>query len=185
MKEKNLEILVAESYLLGETKDFTTILTKMKDAGVEAIFCVSDETELPMILQQAHGLDYDPFFTSTGTYSQVVIDLGGEDVEGLYGQMIFDQNDVPEKVEAFMAKYKERFETDVVTTPAMTAYMATQMVIEGIRENGATRDGIQQFLAGMTDFETMVGPLSFDENGDARIPLTRCQIKDGTFAPAE
>ena len=181
LAERGMEVSVAESYLLGETKDFTTILTKMKDAGVEAIFSISGETELPMQLQQAHSLDYYPFMTSTSTYQGTVISLGGEDVEGLYGATFFDPALPPERVQAYYDKYMETFNTDVVSSPACTAYIAATMVLDALKEGATTREDVKDYLSSGLTFDTMVGELKFDENGDTQIPLQHIVIQNGEF----
>lgn len=182
LAQEGLELLVSESYELGQTKDFTNVLTKMKQAGVEAIFCVTDETELPLICSQAHNmLDYWPTIASTGAYSTSVLEVGGEDVNGLWGTTLFDPDNMPEKVSAFMESYKAMFGEDVSSMTGVTAYIATNMVIDAIRQNGATRADIEAFLTGLTDYDTIVGPLSFDENGDTMIPLVRMRIENGAF----
>ena len=188
--EAGITPLVAEAYLLGETKDFSTIITKMKDAGVEAVFAVSDETELPMFMKQSHQLGFNPFVTSTGTYNNVVVELGGQDVEGLYGATFFDPSNPPEKIAAFFKKVSERFADEGATEEdvnalTLSAYAATQMMIEGLKQNGASREGVKNYLTGLQDFETPMGPISFDENGDTVIPLTRMVIENGTFVFAD
>ncbi len=188
--EAGITPLVAEAYLLGETKDFSTIITKMKDAGVEAVFAVSDETELPMFMKQSHQLGFNPFVTSTGTYNNVVVELGGQDVEGLYGATFFDPSNPPEKIAAFFKTLNTRFADEGATekdanAQTITSYVATQMIIEGLKQNGVSREGVKNYLTGLQDFETPMGPISFDENGDTVIPLTRMVIENGTFVFAD
>ncbi|MCR4607832.1 MAG: ABC transporter substrate-binding protein [Oscillospiraceae bacterium] len=180
-KEAGIDILVAESYLLGETKDFTTILTKMKSAGVEAIFAVSDETELPMIMTQAHSLGFYPFVTSTGAYSTTVLTLGGAEVEGLYGATFFDPNNLPEGVAAFYDRFMETYGVDAVVSPAVSGYISGCILMDALKSGATTRDQIRDYLDSGLTFDTMVGTLQFDENGDVTIPLTRMVIKDGAF----
>lgn len=179
-KEAGVEIAVAESYLLGETKDFTTILTKMKDAGIEAIFAVADETELPMIMNQAHSIDYYPFVTSTGSYSTTVLSLGGEDVEGLYGATFFDPAVLPEAVDAYYSRYIETFNVDATTAPACSGFIAGSVLMDALKNGCTTRDEIRDYLDGLT-FDSMLGTLTFDENGDVEIPLQRLVIQNGEF----
>lgn len=179
--EAGIDIKVAESYLLGETKDFTTILTKMKSAGVEAIFAVADETELPMIMSQANDLDFHPFVTSTGSYSTTVLELGGDAVEGLYGATFFDPNNLPEEVAAYYDRYMKEYGVDAVTAHACAGFISANVIIDALKSGATTRDEIRDYLDSGITFETMVGTLSFDENGDTKIPLTRMVIQDGAF----
>lgn len=161
--EAGVTPLVAEAYLLGETKDFSTIITKMKDAGVEAVFAVSDETELPMFMKQSQQLGFTPFVTSTGTYSNVVVDLGGDSVEGLYGATFFDPSNPPEKIAAFFKKVSERFADEGATEEdvnalTLSAYAATQMIIEGLKQNGRVPRRRQELSHRSSGFRDPHGP---------------------------
>ena len=60
-----------EAYLLGETKDFTSTITKLQNAGVEAVVAVSDETEIALFLTQCKTARLCPFFASSGTLTRL------------------------------------------------------------------------------------------------------------------
>ena len=185
LAENDMKVAVAEGYLLGETKDFTTILTKMKDAGVDAILSVSGEVELPLMIQQAHAIDYYPFFTSTSTYQSTVIELGGADVDGLYGATFFDPNKLPDRVAEYYESFKKHYNTDHVAATACTSYIAGTMLMDALKSGAVTRDAIRDYLNSGLSFDTMIGELKFDENGDTEIPLQRIVIKDGAFVGAD
>ncbi|HHV79563.1 MAG TPA: branched-chain amino acid ABC transporter substrate-binding protein [Firmicutes bacterium] len=184
LEEAGIQPVAAESYLLGETKDFSTIITKLKNAGAEAIYGVSDETEIPLFLKQAHQMGYKPFFVSSGTYNPAVIRLGGQDVEGAVGNALFNPEDPKPSLKAFFDKYLERFKSEGVTgtdpvSPA--AYDATRMIIEALKKGGTTREAVKDYLTNLKDFDGVLGKLSFDKNGDTFIPMIYMTIKDGKF----
>ena len=161
--EVGIKPLVTEAYLLGETKDFSTIITKLKSAGVEAIMAMSDETEIPLFMKQSHQQGYYPFLASPGTYNPAVIKLGGEDVNGIVGATFFDPANPPANVAAFFDKFISRFSAEGVTgtdpiSPA--TYDATNMIIKALKENGTTRADVQSYLSGLKDYEGVLGKLS-------------------------
>ncbi len=185
LKEEGIEPLVAEGYLLGETIDFNTVITKMVDTGCEAVFAIADETELAAFAKQCVQQGYTPFISATGTYNPSVISLGGDAVEGMVGDSYFDPDNVPEKAKEFFDKYNDKYSANGVRTEDPTspcAYAAIYMLKAAIEDGAETREDIQKYLANLKDFETVVGSLSFDENGDVKIPLVAVQIKDGAFA---
>lgn len=185
LAENGFEALVAEGFLLGETKDFNTIITKMKDAGCDAVFAIADESELAAFVKQCAAQGYKPFITSTGTYNPAVISLGGEDVEGIVGDGFFDPANKPAKAAAFFEKYNAAFPSatgEAVEDPTSPcAYDAIYMIAQAIEDGVTTREEMQQYLANLKDFDGVVGTLSFDENGDVKIPLIPITIKDGQF----
>lgn len=179
-----LKPVAEESYLLGETKDFTSIITKLKNAGAEAVYGVSDETEIAMFLMQCKQLDYHPFFMSSGTYNPAVIRLGKDAVEGATGNTLAYLFSPDEKLDAWFEKFIERFKDEGITGRDMlspVAYEAARMILEAIKEVGEDREAIKDYLSGIKNWKGIIGEVSFDENGDAFLPLIHVTIKNGDF----
>lgn len=84
-KEAGAEIVSENAYLLGETKDFTSILTKIRESGAEIIFIAGLYAEAAMIMKQEAQVSMDiPCIGSEALFSDGIIELGGDAVEGLY-----------------------------------------------------------------------------------------------------
>lgn len=184
LSKNGLQPLVAEGYLLGETKDFNTVITKMKNAKCDAVFCIADESEFAAFCKQSAQQGWKPFISCTGTYNPAVISLGGADVEGVVGDGFFDPSQKPEKAADFYKKYNAAYAGnggDVEDPTSPCAYDAINMIAKAIKDGATTRKDIQQYLANLKDFEGVTGTLSFDEKGDVRIPLVPITIKDGQF----
>lgn len=184
LEEAGMKPVAAESYLLGETKDFSAVITKLKAAGADAIYGVSDETEIPLFLKQSHLAGYNPFFVSSGTYNPAVIRLGGADVEGAVGNTLFNPDNIPPALKTFFDKFMERFKSEGVTATdplSPASYDATRMIIEAVKKNGPTREGVKNYLTTLKDFDGILGKLTFDANGDVFIPMIHMTIKDGKF----
>jgi branched-chain amino acid transport system substrate-binding protein len=184
LEDAGMKPVAAESYLLGETKDFTAIITKLKAAGTDAVYALSDETEIPLFLKQAHQANFNPFFVSAGIYNLAVIRLGGQDVEGAVGNALFNPDNLSPSLKAFFDKYLERFKSENVTGVVpqnVAAYDATRMIIDAVKKGGASREAVKNYLTTLKDFEGVLGKLSFDANGDMVIPMVYMTIKDGKF----
>lgn len=177
------EPVVAEAILLGETKDFSTIITKMKTAGVDGVYAVADETELGLFASQCAAQNFSPKITSAGTYSDVVIEIGGEAANGMYGTTPFNASNLPPKVAAFFDNFWARFAAEGMTTTDTSsppAYVGAQVLLDAIRAGNYDRESIKEYLTGLT-WESIVGTLTFDENGDVKMPLSLMTIEDGKF----
>ena len=176
--------LVEEAYLLGETKDFSTVITKMRNAGCESVLMLSDETELPAFATQCVQQDWKPFICSNGTFNSKVIELGGKNVEGIAGHSLFDPNHLSDKLTAFFKEYSVEYGgTMSADINSPVGYDAVYMIADAMKDGAKTRDDIQKYLATLKNFDGVCGILSFDENGDVKIPLYRIVIKDGKFVP--
>ena len=184
LKENGVENPVAEGYLLGETKDFNTAITKLKDAECDGLFLIADEAELAAICVQCKDQGYTPFISATGTYNPAVISLGGEAVEGIVGDGFWDPANKPADVAEYFKKYNEAYNKSDEDPTSPCAYSAIYMIASAFENGCETRQAVQEYLANLKDFKTIVGTLSFDENGDVKIPLVPVTIKDGQFVLA-
>jgi len=186
LNDLGLEPLVAETYLLGETKDFTTLITKLQNMGAEAVYAISDETEIAMFLMQSKQFDYNPFYVSAGTYNPAVIRIGQEAVEGAIGTamaFVLDQ-DPSAEINLWWENFYNRFPNDNYKCLfAPVAYEAVSMMIKAIEERGEDREAIKNYLDDVKSRKGLIGEVSFDENGDAFLPLVHVMVEDGDFVP--
>lgn len=173
--------VMQEPYNLGETKDFSAILTKMKAAGPDALFIAGQYNEAAMIIKQGKRLGINlPVFGSNGLYSDALIQLGGKDVEGLRAVGAFHSSaDYPE-AKAFIDAYKAKWgqEPDIW---AAFAYDAANIMFEGVKNGSEDRKKINEYLTNLKDFKGATGTTTFDNNGDCLKQPLKLVIKDGKF----
>lgn len=178
--EKNIEIAAAEAYNPGD-KDFSTILTKIKAAQPDAIFIGGFYNEAALIAQQAQKLDLSVDFIGVDSlYSEALLELGKESVEGFKLIGFFYPGGDNEKATQFAEQYQASYNSKPDTYAAY-AYVATSLVIEAIKEQGADRESIKTFLDQVKDYEGATGVLSFDENGDVVTVPSKLKIENGEF----
>lgn len=177
-------IAASETYFEGQSKDFSPQLTKIKAANPDLLFVAGYYVETALIAQQARNMDFDvPMLGTEGISSEELIKLGGDAVEGIRFAGFFHPDveftGTKEFVEAFREKYNK--EPD---TYAALAYDTANLILDAMRENGATREGILKYLNSGKEFEGVAGPVTFINNGSTRtiIVLT---VKDGKFVPAD
>lgn len=178
--ENNIEIAAAEAYNPGD-KDFSTILTKIKAAQPDAIFIGGFYNEAALIAQQAQKLDLNVEFIGVDSlYSEALLELGKESVEGFKLIGFFYPGGDNEKATQFAEQYQASYNSKPDTYAAY-AYVATSLVIEAIKEQGADRESIKTFLDQVKDYEGATGVLSFDENGDVVTVPSKLKIENGEF----
>jgi branched-chain amino acid transport system substrate-binding protein len=184
LNDLGLEPVAEEAYLLGETKDFTTTITKLKNIGAEAIYALSDEAEIALFLMQCKQLDYNPFFMSIGTYNPAVMRIGKEAVEGAVGAAISFALEPSAEFNTWWERFLDRFKAEGVEAKDMyspVAYDAVRLILKAIEERGEDREAIKNYLDDIKSWKGIVGEVSFDENGDSFLPLVHVMIKDGEF----
>ncbi|MBP1760166.1 MAG: putative high-affinity branched-chain amino acid transporter, amino acid-binding protein [Firmicutes bacterium] len=173
--------VMQEPYNLGETKDFSAILTKLKNAAPDAIFIAGQYNEAAMIVKQGKRLGINlPVFGSNGLYSDALIKLGGAEAEGIRVIGAFHSSaDYPE-AKAFIDSYKTKFgqEPDIW---AAFAYDAANIMFAAVKNGGEDRKKINDWLTTLKDFKGATGTTTFDQNGDCLKQPLKLIIKNGQF----
>lgn len=176
----NIDIVAAEAYNPGD-KDFSTVLTKIKEKQPEAIFIGGFYNEAALIAQQAKKLNLNVDFIGVDSlYSEALLDLGKDSVEGFKLIGFF----FPGGENAEATKFAEQYQAAYNSKPdtyAAYSYVATSVVLEAIKEKGADRESIKTYLETLKDYKGATGVLSFDENGDVITTPSRLTIQDGKF----
>ncbi|WP_019003967.1 ABC transporter substrate-binding protein [Cohnella laeviribosi] len=178
--KNNIEIVAAESYNPGD-KDFSTVLTKIKEKQPDAIFIGGFYNEAALIAQQAQKLGLKTDYIGVDSlYSEALLELGGDAVENMKLIGFFypggDNEEATKFAEAYQTAYNSKPDTY-----AAYAYVATSVVIEAIKHNGADREKIKEYLKTLHDYKGPTGVLSFDENGDVVTTPERLTIRNGAF----
>lgn len=179
--EQGGEVVAFESFTTGDT-DFSAQLTKIADANPDVIFTPQYYNEVPLIVQQAHELGIDvPILGSDSWGTPDLIDLCGEDCEGLFFSTHYAPDIATDVAQAFISDYEERYGEKPDDVAALT-YDAFQMLFQAIEDAGAIdKPAIRDALAAIDRYEGVTGIMSFDEQGDPTKCAVIIQIKDGAF----
>ncbi len=182
-----LEVAAYEPYMEGE-KDFTATLTKLQQTGADTIVLMSQAQEAAVISQQIRQMGWDVNIAiSGGAYSQQLIDLGGDAVEGTHISSPVDlskEHASPEALE-FMEKFEEQAGYPTPTHAPWT-YDACEIVFQAIKRaddaGNLTREAVRDELQATKDYDGFGGPITeFSEDGDLTRTYLICEIKDGAF----
>lgn len=175
------EVVAREFYFDGE-RDFTAVLTKLKDSDPDLLFIASMYNDGALINKQKQKLGWDvPVLGPGSLYSPKLIELGGDAVEGLYTNVVFHPRSPKPEVQAFVSEFEKRYEV----TPNMfaaVAFDAINLLADAIERAGSTdRKAIRDAVAATKDFPGVTGKITFTEVGDVMKEYTRVQIQDGEF----
>jgi len=86
----------------------------------------------------------------------------------------------------FYENYKKKYNAEPEAY-AVYGYEAARVVLEGIKRAGKKdRESIRAAIAGLRDFDGVLGKWSFDQNGDTSLKVMAVEeIKDGKFTPVK
>lgn len=182
-KELGGDIVAIEPYLPEQGKDYSAIITKIKDKNPDIIYLGMMYTDAALFSQQAKKANLNVALIGTGAlYSDELLKLGGSAVDGLYLTCSFYPADLRPEVQEFVQKYKEKYGKEP-TMFAAQAYDAANLLIQALKNGAADRAGLRDKLAAIKDFPGVTGKTSFDANRDVEKVLTKLVVKDGKYVP--
>lgn len=166
LTEGGIAVPVFEGVTAGD-KDFSALIGKLRQEGVDFVYYGGYHPELGLILRQSaeQGLDVT-FMGPEGVGNPDISAIAGEASEGLLVTLpkAFDEDPRnAELVAAFKAKNEDPSGPFV-----FPAYAAVQIIADGIKLAGENDPfEVAKALRG-NEFETPTGTLSFDEKGDLK-----------------
>lgn len=180
-EDLKLNILTVETFQKGQS-DYKAQLTKIKSLSPDAVFCSALYEEGAVILSQARKMGIKaPFVGGNGFNSPKVIEIAKEAAEGLVvATPWFADRNTP-KVKGFVARYEKAYGKKPDQFAAQ-AYDALYIMAEALRKAGkADRILLRDSLAGIRNFDGVLGKLSFDAERDVVMEPNVLIIKGGKF----
>lgn len=174
----NVKVLIKETFQGGSDTDFSEQLTRIKELNPDAIFVSSLPGEKSEILRKGQELGITaPFIIRTLTDADV--EAAGEAAEGAitfvgWGSAV----DTPGN-QAFIENYTAAY--GIAPNNYAARSYATLHILAKAIANAASTDAadIRDALANISDFDTILGKFSFDENGDAVYKPKILIVKNG------
>ncbi len=182
-KELGATVSAVESYLDGD-QDFRAQLTKI-GSTVEALYVGGYYTEAAKIAQQAErqGMKAQ-ILGADGLYSNLLLELGGDAVEGAIFTAGFYSGDPGDEVQSFVENYTQRYgdEPDMF---AANAYDSMKIVAQALDESGNDRASLREKMSGIKDYPGVTGKTSFSDNGEACKEVFILKVENGEFHRAK
>jgi branched-chain amino acid transport system substrate-binding protein len=154
----------------ANAQNYKALMTKIKSTGADGIFiggisCFNGGQLVKDKVAVVGDNEAVPTVVSDGFVQVSLFDEAGADkVEGMYGSApTLNPDDLPGAGKEFNAKVEAQFGKPEVYTAYAVA--ALQMMLAALEKSDGTREGVTAALAGASA-DTVVGPITFDENGD-------------------
>jgi branched-chain amino acid transport system substrate-binding protein len=161
--------------------DYSAIVQKIKNSGADAVIYGGYHPEAAKIVTAMKKKKMKTFLISDdGVKDDTFIKVAGEFAEGVYATGPMDTSKNPIAVAA-IEQHKKTYGTEPGAF-YLNAYAATQCLLQAIQKAGSTNyDAIAKALR-TNWFQTPLGNISFDQNGDAKgIGFSMYQVKGGKY----
>ncbi|MBU5331200.1 ABC transporter substrate-binding protein [Anaerocolumna aminovalerica] len=173
--------IVAHEEVVEGSDDYSPAITKLNEAGADVVICAGMYNLVAPVAKQYKRVNPDIKIVGfSNAYSQQLIELGGEDVEGVGFPVIFFSGSEDPTIQAYVEKYKGKFgnEPSALTSQA---YDSVGMLLTAIQEAGTTDSAkVREALTGV-QYPGVAGDTKFDENGDVQKEFVKVTIENGKF----
>jgi len=187
-----IEILADETYGPSDT-DMTAQLTRIRNAGVEAVFNFGFGQGPALVTRNYAQLGIDlPFYQSHGVASDRFLELAGSAAEGLrlpaspllVPDSLDDSDPQKAVVQNYKAEYEARWNTQVSTFGAY-AYDGLMLAVMAIEQAGSTdREAVRSALENIQGYVGVTGIYNLspeDHMGLTADSFRILEVKDGQW----
>lgn len=177
--KQGMKVVLTESVNQGD-KDFTALISKMKQAGVQVIYYGGYHTEAGLLVRQAH----DQGLNATLASGDALVTNEFWSIAGPAGQgtlMTFDADPRKNPVAAaIVAKFKQQgYDPEGYT---LYTYAAVQIFAQAATQAKSAKLSALLPVLHQAQFETVLGPIAFNAKGDVTTPAYKVYAwKDGKY----
>lgn len=177
-----IEITNTEAIASGE-QDFTAIVSKLRQTNPDTVIIVATYNEVANCVKQMRQVDWQvPVVVSGSALTDQLVDLLGDDVNGIYSNIAF----VPSENDPTTADFTTEFTKRAGIPPtfhSVGAYDALTLVCLAARSCGddLNRQTLRDALASYTGFSGLMGPIEFTEDGAVHRGSKVVQYQDGVL----
>lgn len=177
------ELVACESYNDGE-KDFSALLTKIRQTEPDALFIAGQYADTAAIVNTIKQMNWDVIFTGTGAITnQQFMDLVGSNAEGMlaYSATVWT-DEYPFAVE-LSDRYYKAYGTypDVYAAAAYEAFVALCDAANTIDHDNFTRAELRDAVEALQELRGVNGNMTWDSNGNTIKNYGFIQVVDGEW----
>lgn len=164
--------VVAKEFTTDKATDFNAILTTIKGRKPDVVFFGGMDAVAGPMLKQMKSLGITAKFVGgDGICTTELMTLGGDaiaDDQVVCAEAGGVEGEGREGLEAFKARYKARFGTDIQVYAPYVYDAVRVMVGAMVKARSADPEKYLPALAATKDFKGITGPISFDAKGDIK-----------------
>jgi len=168
MNKQGLKEVMYEGINTGE-KDYSALVSKLKQANVDVVYFGGLHTEAGLIIRQMRdqGLNA-PMMSGDGIVSSEFVSIAGPGAEGTLMTFSPDPRKNPNAKAAVEKFRKKNFEPEAYTLYSYAAVEVYKQAAEAVKSTDPKK--MAEYMHSGKTFKTVIGDLSFDKKGDITRP---------------
>lgn len=169
-KELGMEILTADAWQPGEDRDFSSMITKWQSLDADVIFLAGEYTETGLIIKQARVNGMEQPIVNEGGFGPDLLEVVGEQGEGVIVQTHFDRFSEDEKTKKFVQDFIKEFDEEPAENASIgyDAFLVMHDAVSRLEEEG--REALVKAISETKDLECINFTVAFAENGELLSP---------------
>lgn len=173
--KKNGSVEIISEYTLDQnTRDFRTVITKIKSDNPDIVYVAIGEDEgHGAFISQARQLGLTiPIGANVARAGSLVMK---EKYPNLLYDQVFAQMLPSPKLKEFEDKYEKKFGKKPEAPSAAVSYDMTTIILDAIKSGARTSDQIISYLYSMDPYDGYSGVIAFDQSG--QLPVRTAVVK--------
>lgn len=171
-----------EAIASGE-KDFTAIVSKMRQTEPEAVAIVGSYNEVANCIKQIRQVGWDvPVAISGSALTDQLVELLGNDVNGIYSNIAFVASDNTPETKEFNEVFTKRANMPP-SFHSISTYETVMLVCDAAIQCGdhLNRETLKDAIQSYKGFDGLMGPFEFTEDGAVYRGYKVVQYQDGVL----
>ena len=171
-----------EAIASGE-KDFTAIVSKMRQTEPEAVAIMGSYNEVANCVKQIRQVGWDvPVAISGSALTDQLVELLGDDVNGIYSNIAFVASDNTPETKEFNEEFTKRANMPP-SFHSISTYATVMLVCDAAIKCGdnLNRETLKDAIQSYKGFDGLMGPFEFTEDGAVYRGYKVVQYQDGVL----
>ena len=171
-----------EAIAAGE-KDFTAIVSKMRQTEPEAVAIMGSYNEVANCVKQIRQVGWDvPVAISGSALTDQLVELLGDDVNGIYSNIAFVASDNTPETKEFNEEFTKRANMPP-SFHSISTYDTVMLVCDAAIKCGdnLNRETLKDAIQSYKGFDGLMGPFEFTEDGAVYRGYKVVQYQDGVL----
>jgi len=183
LQKRGVQEAMYESYSPGEV-DYFSVVSKMQDQDIEVFYVGGYSTEAALMIREAHDSDYAIQLVSGDALTSAEFAMvAGPAADGTLITFFPDARDYPEATDVVARFREDGYEPEGYTLQTYAAFQTWSQAAE--KAGSLDLEKMIEVLR-QTEFQTVFGTFSFDDNGDMTAPGFVWYLwKDGEYVPVK
>lgn len=182
LEEAGVDIVDTETFEDKDT-DFSAQLTRIQHTNPDAVVVAGYYQEGGLILKKMRDMGMNqPVLGDNGFVSPELVKIAGPAADNVYVSSMWSPDRNSEATREFVKNFKAKYGHEPDNFAAC-AYVSGKLAARAMENAGTTTDSkkVRDALANIKNFESAVGPMTFNNSGDPEVDLVLLKIENGQY----